>query len=129
MRKLVILGAFLLSFSMYGESIYRDGTYRGFFPNEVAVEFQLKEDIVQSARFRNLTYNGVDYLKETSVARLKSQYEALLAHAIGKKIDTAMEDMYTPEKIERAGATLRAAKVRMALKNGVIHGPYSLPKE
>lgn len=128
MKKIVLLGAALLLATASYAAKYQDGTYRGFFPEDVCVEFELKNDVVTSAKYRTLYYKKTDYLKDEAVKSIKEQYEALLTYATGKNVDEAMKAMYAPGNIEKAGATIRAAKVRFALKDGLIHDPYSLPK-
>lgn len=128
MRKILLTGAALLLATAAFSAKYQDGTYRGFFPEEVVVEFELKNDVVTSAKYRALSYKKTDYLKEESVKGLKDQYDALLTYATGKNVDEAMKGMYEPGKIEKAGATIRATKVRAAIKDGLIHDAYALPK-
>ena len=67
MKKL-ILGALILSTAIYAGS-HRDGVYSGYHNNEVEVEFTLKGDKVESAKYKTLTYKGVDYLKDATVKR------------------------------------------------------------
>ncbi len=131
-RKILIL-ALSMSFSLTVlASTYRDGTYRGNFldrgENQVTVEFKLKNDIVTSAKYRGLTYRGVNYLKEERVAKVRDEHEALLTHLIGKNIDESLDDLYTPEDIEMAGATIRSNKVRSAIKDALNRGAYKLEK-
>ncbi len=131
-RKILIL-ALSMSFSLTVlASTYRDGTYRGNFldrgENQVTVEFKLKDDIVTSAKYRGLTYRGVDYLKEERVAKVRDEHEALLTHLIGKNIDESLDDLYAPEDIEMAGATIRSNKVRSAIKDALNRGAYKLEK-
>lgn len=130
MKKTFLLGALLLGATAVYGAKYQDGTYRGFFNPEVAIEFELKDDVITSAKYRGLSYKGTDYLKDekTEVKTIKEQYEALLTYAKGKNVDDAMKAMYTPGNIEKAGATIRATKVRAAIKDGLIHDAYSLPK-
>ena len=131
MKKL-ILGLLIATSITAVASTYQNGTYRGNFidgqENQVTVEFKLKDDIVTSAKYRNLFYKGEDYLKTDTLSKLKEQYDALLKYAVGKNVDEAMKGLYTPEKIELAGATIRSGKVRSAFKDGLIHEPYSLEK-
>ncbi len=131
-RKILIL-ALSMSFSLTVlASTYRDGTYRGNFldrgENQVTVEFKLKNDIVTSAKYRGLTYREVNYLKEERVAKVRDEHEALLTHLIGKNIDESLDDLYTPEDIEMAGATIRSNKVRSAIKDALNRGAYKLEK-
>lgn len=130
MKKLLLVGALLVGATVVYGAKYQDGTYRGAFDTDVAIEFQLKNDIVTSAKYRGLSYKGTDYLKaeQAEVKTLKDQYEALLTYATGKNVDEAMKAMYAPGNIEKAGATIRATKVRAAIKNGLIHDAYSLPR-
>ncbi|MGL4402265.1 MAG: hypothetical protein ACRCTS_00790 [Fusobacteriaceae bacterium] len=130
MKKILFVGAILMgATSLYGAK-YQDGTYRGFFNPDVAIEFQLKEDVITSAKYRGLSYKGTDYLKneKAEIKTVKDQYEALLTYAMGKNVDDVMKAMYTPGNIEKAGATVRGTKVRAAIKNGLIHDVYALPK-
>lgn len=131
MKKL-ILGVLIATSITAAASTYQNGTYRGNFidgqENQVTVEFKLKDDVITSAKYRNLFYKGEDYLKSETLSQLKEQYEALLKYAVGKNVNEAMKGLYTPEKIEMAGATVRSGKVRSAFKDGLIHDAYSLEK-
>lgn len=130
MKKILLVGALLIGATVAYGAKYQDGTYRGTFDADVAIEFNLKDDVVTDVKYRGLSYKGTDYLKDqkAEVIALKDQYEALLTYAKGKNVDDAMKAMYTPGNIEKAGATIRATKVRAAIKNGLIHDAYSLPK-
>ncbi len=132
-RSKILILALGMSFTITAlASTYRDGTYRGNFldrgENQVTVEFKLKDDIVTAAKYRGLNYRGVDYLKEKKVAQIRDQHEALLTHLIGKNIDESLDDLYTPEDIEMAGATIRSNKVRSAIKDALNRGAYKLEK-
>lgn len=131
-KKLILLTlAGLMSITAYA-GVHRDGTYRGNFidrgENQVTVEFKLENDIVTSAKYRGLTYRGTDYLKDEKVASMKAEHEALLTHLIGKNVDESIDDLYYPEDIEMAGATMRANKVRSAFKDGLNRGAYKPSK-
>lgn len=131
MKTLILTLGMSLSLTVLA-STYRDGTYRGNFidrgENQVTVEFMLKDDIVTSAKYRGLTYRGVDYLKEKKVAQIRDEHEALLTHLVGKNIDESLDDLYTPGEIEMAGATIRSNKVRSAIKDALNRGAYKLAK-
>ncbi|MGL5100263.1 MAG: hypothetical protein ACRC6B_09610, partial [Fusobacteriaceae bacterium] len=93
MKKILFVGAILMgATSLYGAK-YQDGTYRGFFNPDVAIEFQLKEDVITSAKYRGLSYKGTDYLKneKAEIKTVKDQYEALLTYAMGKNVDDVMK--------------------------------------
>ena len=127
--KLLLALTMLLSVTALA-STYRNGTYRGNFldrgENQVTVEFKLKDDIVISAKYRGLRYRGVDYLKEEEIAQVRYEHEAILTHLVGKNIDDTLDDLYSPEKIEMAGATIRSNKVRSAIKDALNRGAYKL---
>lgn len=130
-KKLFLVGLLSMATAVYAGS-YKDGTYRGSFvdgaENQVTVEYKLKDDVVTSAKFRHLFYKGDDYLKNASLEKMKEQYNALLKYSVGKNVDEAMKKMYTPGEIEMAGATIRATKVRSAIKDGLLHDVYTPAK-
>lgn len=130
-KKLFLVGLLSMATAVYAGT-YKDGTYRGSFvdgaENQVTVEYKLKDDVVTSAKFRHLFYKGEDYLKNANLQKLKNQYVALLDYSVGKNVDSAMQKMYTPGEIEMAGATVRATKVRSAIKDGLIHDVYTPAK-
>lgn len=112
---------------------YRDGVYRGNFidrgETQANVQFELKDDIVVSAKYRALAYRGQDYLKNEKLAKEKAKYEAALKSTIGKNIDDALEDLYYPEKIEMAGASVRSNKIRSSFQDALNRGAYKIVKE
>lgn len=130
MKKLLLAAILLVGATAFGAK-YQDGTYRGAFLDgtepQVGIQFDLKNDVVTKITYRALAYKGIDYLKDATVAPMKAEYDALLTYAVGKNVDDVMKAMYTPANIEKAGATIRATKVRAAVKNGLIHDAYSLP--
>ncbi|MGL5124897.1 MAG: hypothetical protein ACRC0Y_14400 [Fusobacteriaceae bacterium] len=128
MKKLLLVAATLLLATAAFGAKYQDGTYRGIFldggEQQVGVQFDLKEDVVTKAAYRTLAYKNMDYLKDENLKPITDEHKALLEYAVGKNVDEAMKAMYTPENIEKAGATIRATKVRAAFKNGLIHDVY-----
>ena len=127
MKKFVIF-SFLLCSMMSLASEYRNGTYRGTFVNgqetQVEVQFNLKDDVVDKPKFRTLFYKGKDYLKTENLKEEKDRYQAALDSTQGKKVGDALESLYAPEDIPRAGASVRATKIRAAMQNAINSGVY-----
>ncbi|MEG0235699.1 MAG: hypothetical protein ACRDCE_13235 [Cetobacterium sp.] len=111
---------------------YRNGTYRGVYisgqETQVEVQFDLKDDKVEKPKFRTLFYKDQDYLKNKDLSKYKAEYEALLTAIINKNVNDGMETLYAPGEIENAGATVRATKVRAAIKNALNSGVYTPAK-
>lgn len=129
MKKL-ITGLFLVGSMMAVAGEFRDGTYRGVFisgqETQVEVQFKMKNDIISNTKFRTLFYKGKDFLKSEDVKDQKERFEAALKFTEGKNINKALNALYTPEDIPRAGASVRATKIRAAMKNAVNSGAYKL---
>ena len=127
MKKFVIF-SFLLCSMMSLASEYRHGTYRGTFVSgqetQVEVQFNLKDDVVDKPKFRTLFYKGKDYLKTKNLKEEKDRYQAALDSTQGKKVGDALESLYAPEDIPRAGASVRATKIRAAMQNAINSGVY-----
>lgn len=127
MKKFVIF-SFLLCSMMSLASEYRNGTYRGTFVSgqetQVEVQFNLKDDVVDKPKFRTLFYKGKDYLKTENLKEEKDRYQAALDSTQGKKVGDALESLYMPEDIPRAGASVRATKIRAAMQNAINSGVY-----
>lgn len=127
MKKFVTF-SFLLCSMMSLASEYRNGTYRGTFVSgqetQVEVQFNLKDDVVDKPKFRTLFYKGKDYLKTENLKEEKDRYQAALDSTQGKKVEDALESLYTPEDIPRAGASVRATKIRAAIQNAINSGVY-----
>lgn len=127
MKKFVTF-SFLLCSMMSLASEYRNGTYRGTFVSgqetQVEVQFNLKDDVVDKPKFRTLFYKGKDYLKTENLKEEKDRYQAALDSTQGKKVGDALESLYTPEDIPRAGASVRATKIRAAMQNAINSGVY-----
>lgn len=127
MRKSIVMFALMTSIISYGAE-FRNGLYRGVFvlgqETQVEVQFNLKDDVISKPKYRTLSYNGTDYLKENSVADQKGRYEAILKFTEGKKLKEVLEKLYKPEEIEVAGASVRGTKIRAAMQNAVNSGVY-----
>jgi len=112
---------------------YPDGTYRGIYiskqDTEVEVQFDLKNDVITSAKYRTLFYKGHDWLKEDEYVAKNGGYMKLLERITNQKIQDVMPTMYNSEEIEAGGATVREMKVRSALQYGLNLGPFRLPKK
>ncbi len=121
----------LLSLATFA-SEYRDGTYRGnFFDRgeaQVNVEFKVKDNEVTEAKYRLLAYRGKNYLKDEALEVEKAKYEAALQSTVGKNVDEGLENLYYPENIEMAGASVRSNKIRSAMKDALNRGAYKLSK-
>lgn len=131
MKKIIFL-SFILGSMVVSANEYRNGTYRGTFisgqETQVEVQFNLKDDVVNKPKFRTLCYKGNDYLKSKDLKSEKEKYEAALNSTQGKKIDNALESLYSPEDIPRAGASVRATKIRAAMQNALNSGVYTPEK-
>ena len=129
--KKVLLLLTLVSGLAYGAE-YRDGTYRAVYVSgqetQVEVQFNLKNDKVTSAKYRTLYYKGKNYLKDKDMEMYKNQYEVALKSTINQEVEEGIESLYHPEKIEKAGATIRSTKVRAAIQNALNSGVYKLAK-
>lgn len=127
MKKLIST-LFILTTIVSYSSEFRNGTYRGVFVSgqetQVEVQFNLKNDIISKPKYRTLFYKGEDYLKSEKYKDQKEKYEATLDYTNGKNIKEALELLYTPDLIPRAGASVRATKVRAAMQNAINSGVY-----
>ena len=112
---------------------YPDGTYRGVYisnqETQVEVQYELKNDVITSIKYRTLFYKGHDWLKENEYVAKNGGYMKLLERITNKKIQDVMPTMYNSEEIEKGGATVRESKVRSALQYGLNVGPLKLAKK
>ena len=131
MKKL-ITGIFILGSLTAFAGQFRDGVYRGVFVSgqetQVEVQFKLTDDVISATKYRTLFYKGQDYLKTESLKDQKDKFEAALHSTEGKKINEALETLYKPEDIPRAGASVRASKIRAAMQNAINNGVYTPDK-
>ncbi|AAL93951.1 hypothetical protein C7Y58_03575 [Fusobacterium nucleatum subsp. nucleatum ATCC 25586] len=112
---------------------YPDGMYRGVYVSgqetQVEVQYELKNDVITSIKYRTLFYKGHDWLKEDEYVAKNGGYLKLLERITNKKIQDVLPTMYNSEEIEKGGATVRESKVRSALQYGLNVGPLKLAKK
>ncbi|UUV17642.1 hypothetical protein NRK67_02065 [Fusobacteria bacterium ZRK30] len=137
MKKIIILITLIAVSAVTFGSTYSDGTYRGNFIDrdsnyngevQVNVQFDLENDIVKKASMRMLNFKGQNYMKDPKLKKEKEKYVSALNHLVGKNLEETMPDLYTPENIPMAGATVRGGKIRSAVQDGLNRGVYRLPK-
>ena len=131
---LMLLGAVsAVAATKASKAQYPDGTYRGVYissqETQVELQFDLKNDVITSVKYRTLFYKGHDWLKEDEYVAKNGGYMKLLERITNKKIQDVMPTMYNSEEIEKGGATVREMKVRSALQYGLNLGPFRLPKK
>ena len=112
---------------------YPDGMYRGVYVSgqetQVEVQYELKDDVITSVKYRTLFYKGHDWLKEDEYVAKNGGYLKLLERITNKKIQDVLPTMYNSDEIEAGGATVRESKVRSALQYGLNVGPLKLAKK
>lgn len=134
MKKMILLLSLVIASSALA-STYKDGTYRGYYisgqETQVEVQFDLENDVIKDAKYRTLFYKGHDWLKEEEYIAQNKGYLGALDYLVGKKADEAVLDkLYTPDEIEKAGATVRGGKLRYAVQSGLLAGPIRVaPKK
>lgn len=132
MKKLILLFSLLFAATGYA-STYKDGIYRGYYisgqETQIDVQFTLKNDVMTEAKYRTLQYKNHDWLKEENFVKMNKGYMGALNYMVGKKVDQAVLDkLYTPEGIEKAGATVRGGKLRHAVQLALMAGPIKITK-
>ena len=125
---LMLLGAISAFAGQYPDGMYR-GVYVSGQETQVEVQYELKNDVITSIKYRTLFYKGHDWLKENEYVAKNGGYMKLLERITNKKIQDVMPTMYNSEEIEKGGATVREMKVRAALQYGLNIGPFKLPKK
>ena len=131
---LMLLGAVsAVATTKSAKAQYPDGTYRGVYissqETQVELQFDLKNDVITSVKYRTLFYKGHDWLKENEYVAKNGGYMKLLERITNKKIQDVLPTMYNSEEIEAGGATVRESKVRSALQYGLNVGPLKLAKK
>ena len=96
---LMLLGAVsAVAATKASKAQYPDGTYRGVYisnqETQVEVQFDLKNDVITSAKYRTLFYKGHDWLKEDEYVAKNGGYMKLLERITNKKIQDVMPTMY-----------------------------------
>lgn len=131
MKKLLFGLALLTSISAFSAQ-YADGTYRGLYisrqDTEIEIQFELKNDVIENAKYRALYYKEHDWLKEPEYVAKNKGYLKALEEITGKKIQDVLPTLYNEKEIETAGATVRKGKIRAALQYGLNLGPFRLAK-
>ncbi|MFA3905804.1 hypothetical protein [Fusobacterium nucleatum] len=125
---LMLLGAVSAFAGQYPDGMYR-GVYVSGQETQVEVQYELKNDVITSIKYRTLFYKGHDWLKEDEYVAKNSGYLKLLERITNKKIQDVLPTMYNSEEIEKGGATVRESKVRSALQYGLNVGPLKLAKK
>ena len=125
---LMLLGAVSAFAGQYPDGMYR-GVYVSGQETQVEVQYELKNDVITSIKYRTLFYKGHDWLKENEYVAKNGGYMKLLERITNKKIQDVLPTMYNSEEIEAGGATVRESKVRSALQYGLNVGPLKLAKK
>lgn len=119
------------------EVSYEDGRYRGIYVDgdevQVVVQFDLEDNIVESVRFRQLYYGGVDYQDsdDAAIQGMEQQHIDAFEHLIGKDIRDHLDDLYEPGELGLddvdgfTGATIRSNKIISAVRDALNRGVYS----
>lgn len=114
-----------------------DGIYRGFYYDDgieqIAIEFEVKDNKFDDIEFRSLNYKDGNYLADNASdiqKQVADQYEEAIDYLEGKKI-TAINDLYEPGKLVKdmdavTGATLRSGKLVSAFHDAFCRGVYKL---
>jgi len=131
---LMLLGAVsAVAATKASKAQYPDGMYRGVYVSgqetQVEVQYELKDDVITSVKYRTLFYKGHDWLKEDEYVAKNGGYLKLLERITNKKIQDVLPTMYNSDEIEAGGATVRESKVRSALQYGLNVGPLKLAKK
>ena len=131
---LMLLGAVsAVAATKASKAQYPDGTYRGVYissqETQVELQFDLKNDVITSVKYRTLFYKGHDWLKEDEYVAKNGGYMKLLERITNKKIQDVLPTMYNSDEIQAGGATVRESKVRSALQYGLNVGPLKLAKK
>lgn len=112
------------------EPEFGDGIYRGSFIDrgevQVSLQFGLQRNIVTEIEYRHLVYRGSDCID----APWGPQYQQAIQYLVGKDIRDHLDDLYTPgnfvDDVDTfTGATIRATKVRSAIKDALNRDAYS----
>lgn len=136
-RSLALLALLLASaFPAFAEN-YPDGIYRGFYYDggieQIAIQFELKDEVFISLIYRGVKYKDGDYMSEDASDAQKAilhQYRQLSDYLIGKNV-SAIDDLYSPYDIVEdldavTTATMKSGKLISALWDGLNRHPYKI---
>ena len=136
-RSLALLALLLASaFPAFAEN-YPDGIYRGFYYDggieQIAIQFELKDEVFTSLIYRGVKYKDGDYMSEDASDAQKAilhQYRQLSDYLIGKNV-SAIDDLYSPYDIVEdldavTTATMKSGKLISALWDGLNRHPYKI---
>lgn len=114
---------------------YDNGLYRGGYAEkdggQIEVHFTLKDNVIVSAEYALLQYEGLDYLSGSAeTAPVREQFEQLLRYLVGKDV-SAVNDLYLPGNVVEdvdtySGATLRSPKLISAIWDGLGRHAYRM---
>ena len=136
-RSLALLALLLASaFPAFAEN-YPDGIYRGFYYDggieQIAIQFELKNEVFTSLIYRGVKYRDGDYMSEDASDAQKAilhQYRQLSDYLIGKNV-SAIDDLYSPYDIVEdldavTTATMKSGKLISSLWDGLNRHPYKI---
>ncbi|GEM_PF-765216 len=146
MRRFILAAAlFLLSGCVQTASVpqattrYPDGVYRGTYydysTEQLAVEFEMKDQQFEAIRFFGMRYRDGDYLRADATQAqqaIVAQYEAaadyLHQKGVGSLTDLYQKPEIIPDVDAITGATLKTSAVVSAIYDGLSRMPYSWDK-
>lgn len=114
---------------------YPDGVYRGAYydysTEQLAVEFEMKDQKFEAIRFIGMRYRDGDYLRDDATQAQQAivvQYQAATDYLLQKGI-ASLTDLYKkpeiiPDVDAVTGATLKSSAVVSAICDGLSRMPY-----
>lgn len=145
MRRFILVGLLLLSAcaqaapeshvnTPYPDGIYR-GTYYDYSTEQLAVEFEMKNQRFESIRFIGMRYRDGDYLSRNATQAqqaIVAQYQTVADFLLRKGVDSLTnlykEPTIIPDVDAVTGATLKTSAVVSAIYDGLSRMPYSWDK-
>ncbi|HWP51517.1 MAG TPA: hypothetical protein VN626_07450 [Clostridia bacterium] len=115
----------------YPDGVYR-GTYYDYSTEQLAVEFEMKNQQFESIRLIGMRYRDGDYLKSGATQAqqaIVSQYQTaasyLLQKGVGSLTDLYKKSSIIPDVDAVTGATLKTSVLVSAIYDGLSRMPYS----
>lgn len=145
MRRFILAGLVLLSACVqaapephvntpYPDGIYR-GTYYDYSTEQLAVEFEMKNQRFEAIRFIGMRYRDGDYLSRNATQAqqaIVAQYQTVADFLLQKGVDSLTslykEPTIIPDVDAVTGATLKTSAVVSAIYDGLSRMPYSWDK-